>query len=131
MKWPRRLSLAPDGSVLESVLAGNEAENPVDAALPRAVAQLERIVTISTGRSSAWELHQRLRPVLRDIARHRVRVRHGLDLDADRDIDAVRDRLGEDLYDLVRPGRPEPSDRRGPGITLMELDEYVARLEAL
>ena len=149
MRWPRGLSLAAEPSAFEAAAldarsrSGPEhhprylsapdpsAPDPSGSDLPASMLHLQRIVTFSTGRTGAWDAHQRLRPVLRDLARHRLRVGRGLDLDAPADAAAVREHLGAALYELVRSDRPAPTNRRGAGIELAELVDHVARLEAL
>ena len=95
---------------------------------PRAadLASLERLMAIS--QSSAANVHLRLRPVLREVAAARL-WRQGIALDRDRD--AARAALGDDLYELVAPGRPRPADPRGPGLSLNQIERLIDRLETL
>lgn len=134
MRWPEGLSLAPERSVFDKVAREAGADDPKDRpdrTQSPELAHLERVVTFASGPTSAWDLHQRLRPVLQSLARHRLRIGRGLDLDASADADAIREQLGPDLHDLVRSDRPAPTDRRGPGITLGELAAHVSRLEEM
>jgi hypothetical protein len=92
---------------------------------PTDLARLERLVML---RSTASEVHRRIRPPLREIAIARLGSR-GVRLD--RNPGEAQKLLGQPLWELVRPDRPPPEDPRGPGMTLEELEGLVARLEAL
>lgn len=97
-------------------------------AVPRP-AELERIEgVVSSGRQTAGDVQVRLRPLLREIAATLLR-RQGVRLDADPE--RARALLGEELWDVVRPDRPRPLDRRAPGLELSELERLVGRLERL
>jgi hypothetical protein len=74
-------------------------------------------------------VHLRLRPALREAAAQRLRVRHGVDLDADPR--RARALLGDETWELVRPDVKPPSDRFGPGITPAQLGRTLDVLEAL
>ena len=39
--------------------------------------------------------------------------------------------LGETTWDLLRPDRPQPADRLGPGLPREEIAAVIARLEEL
>jgi hypothetical protein len=93
---------------------------------PKELERLEREVTLASTR--AWDLHHRLRPALAEIASHRLAPR-GIDLDEQPEAAAAA--LGPDAWDLVRPDRPPPADRIGPGLPLARLTEIVAKLESL
>lgn len=84
---------------------------------PPELERLEREVTLAT--ASAFDLHVRLRPVLREIAQMRVRPGE------------AEEQLGEELWELVRPDRKAPTDRHAPGIEPEALRRVVERLEAL
>jgi hypothetical protein len=87
----------------------------------------ERAVLLSA--SNAFDVHYRLRPILREIAAQRLASRRGLTLDADQA--ASRELLGEDTWELVRPEREPPDLRFGPGVPAAELREVVAALERI
>lgn len=91
------------------------------------LAQLERATDLAT--TSAFDLHFRLRPVLREIAAGLLAVRHGVDLD--RRPEQSRALLGEETWELVRPDHAPPGDRFAPGIQPRALERTVAVLEAL
>lgn len=94
---------------------------------PEALASLERRVLLAT--ETAFEVHYRLRPFLREIAAHRLSARRGIDLDADPE--AAREALGAEAWELVRPDRPAPADRLGPGLRLDDLRAAVHSLERI
>jgi hypothetical protein len=87
----------------------------------------ERAVLLST--SSAFDVHYRLRPILREIAIQRLSTRRGLTLEGDPA--ACRVVLGEQAWELVRPEREPPQLRFGPGIEQAELREVVDALERI
>jgi hypothetical protein len=94
---------------------------------PEALAVLERRTLLAT--ETAFEVHYRLRPLLREIAAHRLSAHRGIDLDSEPD--AARDALGTEAWELVRPDRPPPADRLGPGYRLVDLRAAVHSLERI
>jgi hypothetical protein len=92
---------------------------------PTDLARMERVVML---RSTAAEVHRRIRPPLREIALARLGNR-GVRLDHQPEV--ARQLLGDELWELVRPDRPQPDDPRGPGMTLEELERLTDRLEAV
>jgi uncharacterized membrane protein len=86
---------------------------------PAQVARTEREVTL--GVSNAYDLHRMLLPRLREIAQCRLE-RSGRT--------SGPDTLGP-WWELLRPDRPEPHDRFGPGISESELRALVADLERM
>jgi hypothetical protein len=91
--------------------------------------ELDRIEReIVMGSVAAFDFHRRVRPLVREVAEHRLR-RRGVFLDEQPA--RARAILGEDLWELVRPDRPPPEDRHGPGLELDDLEAAVARLERL
>lgn len=108
-----------------------EGEPAIEAALrrdpdrPQRPAQLERLereLTMAT--ATAFDLHARLRPQLRDIAAMRLAAR-GVRLEEAEGV------LGPELWELVRPDRREPANRHAEGIAPAELRRAVEALEAL
>jgi len=83
------------------------------------LAKLEREVTLAV--SSAYDLHVRLLPQLREIAQARLE-RSGRQ--------PGPETLGR-WWELLRPDRPEPSERFAPGIKEADLRALVADLDAL
>ncbi len=76
---------------------------------------------------SAFHLHLRLRPVLREIAAHRLSRRYGVDLDGEPA--RARELVGAAAWEIVRPHRPPPADRLATGPPLSDLRDVVAELE--
>lgn len=101
----------------ELTLALDERRSP-PASVPQ-LAKVEREVTLALG--SAYDLHARLLPHLREIAAARL--------------ERTGRRPGPETlgrwWDLLRPDRPEPQDRFAPGIREDELRALVADLERL
>ena len=92
---------------------------------PQRPAQLERLEReLTMASATAFDLHARLRPQLREIATMRLAVR-GVRLDDAEDL------LGAELWELVRPDRQLPSDRHAEGISPAALRRTVEELEAL
>jgi len=102
----------------------------VPARISQRLAELdrtERAVLLSA--STAFDLHYRLRPILREIAGQRLASRRGLGLDTD--TEASRAVVGEATWELVRPDREPPELRFARGIAASELREVVAVLERI
>jgi len=102
-----------------SDLASALNERPERAGQVPQLAKVEREVTLAIG--NAYDLHTRLLPHLREIAAARLERRGQR---------AGPDTLGR-WWDLLRPDRPEPSERFAPGIPEHELRELVADLERI
>jgi hypothetical protein len=97
-----------------------------DPAVPADLRRLEQTLWFASAREA--DLHVRLRPVLREIAELRLAAR-GIALDGG---DAsAREVLGEELWEVVRPDRPAPTDRTAPGLPPEALHALVDRLEAI
>jgi hypothetical protein len=96
-------------------------------ARPGELAKLEREVVLASGTS--FDLHFRLRPVLREITVHRLATRRGLSLDGG--APEVRRLVGDELWEVVRPDREPPNDRFGPGLPLARLRVALDRLESI
>jgi hypothetical protein len=78
---------------------------------------------------NAFDVHYRLRPLLREIAASRLGVRRGIDLDANPG--AARAALGDEAWELVRPDREPPEDHFARGLSLPQLERVVESLEAI
>lgn len=87
----------------------------------------ERAVLLSA--SNAFDVHYRLRPILREIAAQRLATRRGLSLDED--LGAAREVVGEETWELVRPDREPPHLRHAAGLPAPQLREVVAALERI
>jgi hypothetical protein len=94
---------------------------------PQQLVALERLV--STAGASAVSAHAYLRPQLAEIVSHRLAAR-GQTL-ARMPEAAGREVLGDQLWDLVRPDRPFPEDRHGPGVAPKELSAMLEVLRRL
>ncbi len=97
------------------------------AARPQQLVALERLVT--TAGSSAVSVHAYLRPLLIQIVSHRLAAR-GQTIEPMPEA-VGREALGDRLWDIVRPDRPFPEDRHGPGVQPRELGamlEVIRRL---
>jgi hypothetical protein len=90
--------------------------------------QLARLQLVVDGAlRDAGDLHLRLRPVLREIARQRLRRRR-IDLDRDPRAPGL---LGPEAWELVRPDRPRPAAGFAPGLEEAQLERILAALEEL
>jgi hypothetical protein len=123
-----RATRAASPDVHEPSLAA-EIEDPLDVPpeRPRELERLEREVYLSLG--SSFYLHHRMRPVLREIAAHRMLTRHGVDLDGKPEAAAAL--LGEPAWSWLRPDRPEPRDRWATGPPVDELHAVVDAVEGI
>lgn len=119
----RAYPAAPRRSLVDAVLEQRAAP---EERLPE-LARLEREVTLAG--SNAFDLHFRLRPVLRETAAGLLASRRGVDLD--RQPERARALLGETAWNLVRADVDPPSNRRGPGIAIVKLREVVEALERI
>jgi hypothetical protein len=96
---------------------------------PPSIAELERIHRLVVlGGANEFDLHYRLRPLLRQLTSARLYGRHGVDLD--RDPEGARQLLGDELWELVSAER-EVGRRTAPGLPVAELAGHVERLERL
>ena len=93
---------------------------------PADLERLERGVDLGVAR--AEDFHVLLRPALRGIATTLLSAR-GLDLD--HDSERVRELLGEESWDLLRPGRERPSNPFERGVEPARLRRLVEDLERL
>ena len=112
--------------------SANDAQSEFEHALERKQPQPTRPTDLlrierelSLGTTTAGDLHARLLPMLRDAAGARL----GLDLR--RSPERARAALGDDVWELLRPDRPAPEDRHGPGIPLRRVEDCITTLERL
>jgi hypothetical protein len=108
-----------------SALAEALDREPPGPLRPPELERLERELTL--GASTAFDLHYRLRPTLREIAGERLADR-GLRLDGGGA--EVEEALGDELWELVRPDRKPPTARFASGISPDGARRVVERLEA-
>ena len=92
---------------------------------PDALLRLERVMSMAG--STAFDVHFRLRPTITALASELLSSRRGIDLD--HEPDRARAALGEDVWDLVRPDRPQPSEPHDTGMGEDALDSVVTTLE--
>jgi hypothetical protein len=96
-------------------------------ARPDQLVALERLV--ASAATSPLQVHAYLRPLLAEIASRRLAAR-GQALER-MPGPAARALLGDRLWDIVRPDRPFPEDRYGPGVAPQELRAMLEALERL
>ncbi|MFZ1880665.1 MAG: hypothetical protein WAU41_10900 [Gaiellaceae bacterium] len=88
----------------------------------RPVHEVERMTReVTLGAATAYDLHMRLLPQLRQIAQARLE-RSGRPMSPET--------LGR-WWELLRPDRPEPDNRHAPGISTSELRALVSDLERM
>lgn len=97
------------------------------AARPPAFIAMER--EIEQGIEHAGQAHRRLLPLLRTAAAARLALHHGVELENRPDV--ARTLLGEEAWAYLRPDRPQPVDRHGPGLSRETIAALVERVEAL
>ena len=123
--------------VLAAVLLGVAQALPQAEPVPlrqpprsRQVGQLESVArALDRAEASAFDLHNVLRPIVREIAAARL-ARHGVSLD--RQPERARALLGAQAWDLVRPDREAPARGSGRGgCSRDELRAIVDSLEAI
>ncbi len=98
-----------------------------EPARPGQLVAHERLLVMA--RTSALQVHAYLRPILVEIATQRL-VANGQALDRMSDVTGRRI-LGDDLWEIVRPDRPFPEHRHGPGVTAPNLEAMLDVLERL
>ena len=109
-------------SALAAALSRRRAPDPHR---PHGLVAIERLVILAE--AAAFDLHYRLRPILREIAAQRLADSRGLSLDGGGP--QVERVLGEGLWALVRPDRPRPESRFDPGVRAQDLRRAIERLE--
>jgi hypothetical protein len=112
-----------DTSDLDQALADMRRRYPPDTG------DLTLVHDVKQSAASAFHLHVRLRPILREVAAHRLWMRFGVDLD--REQERARGLIGAEAWELVRPERPSPSDRLARGPRPSDLRRVVEDLERL
>jgi hypothetical protein len=113
---------APQSSPFDVALAAMR-RRPTDSGAP----ELTRDLELAT--MNEFHLHNRVRPILREIAANRLRSRYGVELDAEPG--RARELVGAATWELVRPDRPVPADRLATGPSVAELRAVVAELESM
>jgi hypothetical protein len=93
-------------------------------ARPASLERAEREVALARG--TAFDVHYRLRPSFRTLAAGLL-LRRGVDLE--RSPERAAELVGPDVWELIRPDRPAPSDRAATGISLEAVERAVDDLE--
>jgi hypothetical protein len=93
-----------------------------EARRPPQLERTERAVTL--GVANSFDLHARLRPLLREVATARLAAR-GIELDSERG----RAEVGEDAWELLRPDREPPQDRFAGGVEEQRLRRLLDFLD--
>ena len=94
---------------------------------PPSLARFEQLAAL--GVASSFDLQYRLAPHLRELASGLLASRRRIDLAADRE--SARRILGDETWDLVRPGRPVPEDRLSRGLAPAHLTRVADSLERI
>jgi hypothetical protein len=118
----KRLAPPAEGSLLEDALEPEPPEVRPIAELHR----LERELSMAAARQ--FDLDYRVRPVLREVAAARLE-RRGLSIGSGSP--AVRELLGDELWELVATDHDPLANRLAPGPGLDGLDRTISRLERL
>ncbi len=111
---------------LQSVFDPPGQTTPTPHRLPE-LERVEREVTLAA--ASAYDVHFRLRPTLRDTAATLLAAGRGVSLDLQPE--RARQLLGEEAWELVRADRKPPADPRGPGLDRARLERVLTSLESL
>ncbi|HEY3050799.1 MAG TPA: hypothetical protein VGJ40_03670 [Gaiellaceae bacterium] len=118
----KRIAPPGEGSLIEEALEPEAPEVRPIAELHR----LERELSMAAARQ--FDLDYRLRPIFRDVAAARLE-RRGLSVDSPNP--AVRDLLGDELWELISADHDPLANRLAPGPGLDGLDRTIGRLERL
>ncbi len=97
----------------------------LQAERPSSLARTER--ELSMAGAAAFDVHFRLRPVLAELAADLLSTRRGIELE--RTPERAHAALGDEVWEIVRPDRPEPAQRHAPGLDQVQLDRIVTALE--
>jgi hypothetical protein len=92
---------------------------------PPALVLLEQQLALAA--TTAFDVHFRLRPVVRDVAAQRLWARHAVDLESGPE--RAESLLGPDVWALARPDRAPPPEPFAPGLGVRGIEQVVARLE--
>ena len=119
--WPPDRRRESFGQLLEAA--------PVEpAARPPQLLEIELAMRLATFTSGRADAELRLRPLVREAARYRLRAHRGIDLTT---MPAqARAAMGERLWELVGAGVPT-AGRDGPGLSPGEVEALVQDVSAL
>ena len=113
-------------------IGGSDFDRAVDdmsRRYPADSGELSLVHDVQQSVASSFHLHTRLRPLLREIAGHRLSMRFGVDLDGE--YERARELIGGEAWELVRPERPPSGDRLAPGPPASHLSKVVKELERI
>jgi len=94
---------------------------------PEELLRMEREIVL--GGADADHAHRQLLPLLRSAAAARIAARHGFELE--QRPEAAHALLGDDVWELLRPDRPEPPDRHAAGLPHKSIVAAIEQIEAL
>jgi hypothetical protein len=97
------------------------------ARVPGELLHMERVLGL--GVANALDCHRQLLPLLRTAAAARLVSADGIDLL--RSPALARARLGDEAWEWLRPDRPAPEDRHGPGVPREVVANLIAQVESL
>jgi hypothetical protein len=90
--------------------------------------ELERLENqLALAATTAFDVHYRLRHIVRGVAAQRLWARHAVDLEAD--TEKAEQLLAPEVWELVRPDRPPPTDPFAPGLGVAGIDAVITELE--
>jgi hypothetical protein len=120
--WPARQA----HGAFEALLVAPRVAPPEQ---PGSLREVELAVAAASGARGGYSFYYRLRPLLVEVVRHRLRL--GYDIDFDAAPERARALLGDALWDLVDPDLPPPSGRSGLGLPASRLRAALSTLEDL
>ena len=94
---------------------------------PAGLEEVERAVDFAVWNPA--DLNRRLRPLLREVATHRLQTRRGVDLE--RNPESARQILGEVAWELIDGPAAIESEGRRRGASPVAIRETIERLEEL
>jgi len=103
------------------------APRPHPSARPDELVRLERQVTL--GEVNTFDFYSRVRPALVDAAAATLWRRHAVSLETQPE--RARALLPPEVWRVVRPDFPRPTDRHAPGPPITDLDDVVAAIERM
>lgn len=94
---------------------------------PSELARIEREVVLATG--SEFDQHMRIKPLLQSAVDHRLWTRRGIGLEESPG--RAQEALGPEVWELVKPGPPDPNARYLRGLDLVGLRRALDTIESL
>jgi len=118
-----RLAFPPPRGTVPAVLS----PRPPRYVHPESLSRMTDDVALA--QAGEFDVHFRLRPLLRDIATAGLAMQSGIDLD--RQPVRACERLSPETWELVRPERPRPERGKTTGIETASLAAVVDELERI